>query len=98
MQITQTCSQNILTPLAPDLPLTFSLSYIFLALLWKFSSIPTAEGSPGLPGKPHADIPGKEALTGLFINLFCHPIALDLDVSVGFHIICPASFLSSSSI
>lgn len=32
MQITHTCSQNILTPLAPDLSLTFSLTHLFLTL------------------------------------------------------------------
>lgn len=68
------------------------------SFLWECSSIPTVEGASGLPGKPRAAVAGKGALTGHFINLFYHQIALDLDVSVGFHIICPASFLSSSSI
>lgn len=97
MQITHTCSQNILTPLAPDLSFTFSLSPLSLTLSSRdgdlFSQWGEAQASQdnhmyswmllNWEGKKRS----REGLKGLFIHVFYHWIILDPEVRIGFHII-----------
>lgn len=96
MQITHTCSQNSLSPLAPDLSFTFSLSPLSLTLSSRdgdlFSQWGEAQASQdNMYSRTLLNWEGKkrsrEVLKGLFIHVFYHWIILDPEVRIGFHII-----------